>query len=115
MMPEVRPCFILREVQIPMEKVQAGDIFRLGKASDTDDVDEFDYFVATTDARPHKIGKIQVEATEIKMKTHKPLRWGMNTKLLERLKAPPRFSTTAFNDERDKCCGGKCGGDADKA
>lgn len=49
-----RKCFVLREVEIDMGKVVEGDIFRLGKATKTDCVNEEQWYVATTKAKACK-------------------------------------------------------------
>jgi len=46
-----RKCYVLREVQVDMDSLKKGDVFRLDKASPTDVVNEVQWSVANEDAK----------------------------------------------------------------
>lgn len=49
-----RPCFVLREVQVDFEDLKKGDIFRLGKADETDThLNENRYYMAQDHCEIH--------------------------------------------------------------
>jgi len=51
---KLRKCFVLKEVEIDMDKLKKGDVFRLGKASQEDCVNEDQWSLAKTDSYPAK-------------------------------------------------------------
>ncbi len=47
-----RKCYVLREAEINMSELKKGDVFRLGKAADTDCVNPEEWQLAGADAKP---------------------------------------------------------------
>ena len=81
-----RKCFVLREVEIPMEELRRGDIFRQGKASPSDCCDEYDYNVANNDAILSPDGNTGITATGIALKPESKLPWGLNSLIMSQLR-----------------------------
>ena len=72
-----RKCFVLREIQIPMEELIKGDVFRLEKASTLDCLDENKYSIATEDGKtaPEPMNaEVKAEGLEFKIIPYNSIR-----------------------------------------
>jgi hypothetical protein len=66
LMPVFRKCFVLQEIEVNLGDVKAGDIFRMGKASEDDCVNESEWWIALKKAVPCRPrGNYTVEGQQI--------------------------------------------------
>lgn len=57
----LRRVFVLKSVEVDFDDLKKGDIFRLGKATIDDPVNEDQYYLAKSDAKPKTLEEEKVE------------------------------------------------------
>lgn len=96
----IRRCYVLNEVEVPMNTIKAGDIFRMSKASSSDPIDEDQWMFADEDANINQDfdDQVAVKATPI-MFVGRPFHY----------KAPCNRHNKNIQDLKDQPLENECG------